>query len=324
MKSGEEHIDVQPDQAGERLDLFLAARQPDVSRTFLQRLIHNGHVLLNNAQATQRTRISANDHICINWPKSKPMILRPEAGDLQILYRDDAMLVINKPAGLVVHPGAGTRDGTLVNLLLGHDYPRFSAMVDDQQRPGIVHRLDKETSGVLIVACNIHSLAKLSALFSERKVKKSYLALVRGRPDLPADALCTRLGRSPRDRKKMAVLHGDRGKEAITRFQLLDSTDQASLILAQPFTGRTHQIRVHLAWLKAPVLGDKQYAERQTTAAADRHLLHAWRICLPHPETNEIMTFEAPLPDDFIQAMRDHGLNPEPLPATTESERTPQ
>jgi len=299
-------ITVGPDGHAARLDRFLAQACPDHSRSALQRLIADGRVTVNGQLARSSHLLRDGDLIAIAWPPPASRELLPEQFALPILYQDDDLLVIAKPAGLTVHPGAGTQAGTLVNALLGYDYEHFSELVDEDRRPGIVHRLDKDTSGVLAIARHEQAKARLSAAFAAREVTKTYLALVAGQPRPPSQRLVTPYGRHPVHRRKMTVLRQG-GKEAITRYRTWVAGPGAALLEVQLETGRTHQIRVHLAHLGCPILGDAVYGPRHA-GAAPRQMLHAWRLAFAHPMTRQPMSFTAPLPDDFRAAALAHGI----------------
>ncbi len=297
-------------EAGERLDRFLAARFPEHSRSRLQRLVQNGHITLNGQPARKSATLHAGDRLELTWPEERPLTLDAEQIELPVLYEDGDLLVINKPAGLSVHPGAGIRSGTLVNALLGYDPERFRRMLDEEERPGIVHRLDKDTTGVLVVARTPTAKAALGRAFAERQVSKVYLALVHGRLPQAELRVETLIGRHPVHRKKMAVVE-QRGKQAISTFRELASSAAASLIEARIVTGRTHQVRVQLQHLDCPVIGDAVYGRRRAELTAERQLLHAWKLAFHHPRTGKELAFSAPIPEDFRQLATQAGL---PLP----------
>ncbi len=293
-----------------RLDVFLKYCEDDYSRAFFQRAIKDGRVTVDGEVVTvPKTNVEIGMQIVLTWPELQSSELKGEDIGLDIIYEDEYMLVINKPPGLVVHPGAGNTSGTLVNALLHHNEAAFSSMVTEELRPGIVHRLDKDTSGVLVIGKNEHVVAKLSETFQERKTRKTYLALVHGFMAKPYGKIENLIGRSPKNRKKMAIVERN-GKEAITRYQMIAYNQNASLVKVGIETGRTHQIRVHMASLSHPVLGDELYGGKQAYKHlnAPRQMLHAWRLRLPHPVTGKKMKFEAPLPQDFIDTMGRAGI----------------
>jgi 23S rRNA pseudouridine1911/1915/1917 synthase len=293
------HIDqilAAPSDAGQRLDLFLAAKIERFSRARIQAFIRAGHILLNGATCRAKQLVRAGDKIVVSEPEPEPVIVEAEALPAPILFEDEHLLVVNKPAGMVVHPGAGVQSGTLVNALL-HHVSNLSG-IGGVLRPGVVHRLDKETSGCLVVAKHDVAHSRLSNQFAGRKVQKFYLALCTGRFTEPGGDIVRPIGRHPVHRQKMAIV--DRGRAAHTRFDVITETTQSALVLCQIHTGRTHQIRVHLHSIGHPVLGDKVYGK----VAGDYHrqMLHAWRLGFFHPIAENWLVFEAGLPDDFLQS----------------------
>lgn len=295
---------------GVRLDVFMKFVEDEYSRSFFQRAINNELVKLNGKVVTMpRTNVEIGDVIELTWPTLQSSHLKPENIPLDILFEDEYMIVVNKPPGLVVHPGAGHTSGTLVNALLYHNKEAFGDMVTEELRPGIVHRLDKDTSGVLIIAKSELMVAKLSALFQERKTKKLYLALVHGFMNEPFGKMENLIGRSPKNRKKMAIVERN-GKEAKTRYQVIAYNRNTSLVKVGIETGRTHQIRVHMSSIKHPILGDELYGGKVALQhlEAPRQMLHAWRLRLKHPITGKLLRFEAPLPNDFLTVMDRAGI----------------
>jgi len=291
---------VSANEAKLRLDQFLAKRLPEFSRSRLQQLIRDGFVRLNNSTSRPRQIVRDGDKIELTEPPLEKIETLPEAIPLELLFEDDDLIVINKPPGLVVHPGAGHREHTLVNALLNHCATLSG--IGGKERPGIVHRLDKETSGCLVVAKNDATHRDLSRQFAARTVEKIYLALVAGKLRKPAGVIEGKIGRHPFHRKRMSATTL-RGRAARTEYHVIRSSDQASLIECRLHSGRTHQIRVHLHHLGHPVLGDKVYAQR---LAKDfpRQMLHAWKLGFRHPRTEEWKSFEAPWPDDFAAAIK--------------------
>jgi 23S rRNA pseudouridine1911/1915/1917 synthase len=298
---------VAPDEAGLRLDAWLARRLPQLSRSRLQQLIADGHVRLDGGSPRPAQRVRAGQAAAVFVPP--PLPAEPEAQDipLRVVYEDAALLVLDKPAGLVVHPGAGTTRGTLVNALLA----RVSDLsgVGGVLRPGIVHRLDKGTSGLLVVAKDDAAHQALARQFASRTVEKEYLALVHGAPSRATGRIESAIGRDPVHRKRMST-RAPRGREARTSWSVAERFDGASLLRVRIHTGRTHQIRVHLASIGHPVVGDALYGGTRTPSsrhasarAALRSLarpaLHAARLAFDHPRTGERLTFEAPLPPDL-------------------------
>jgi 23S rRNA pseudouridine1911/1915/1917 synthase len=290
-------LTVPNEHAGSRLDRYLALALPQFSRSRLQQLIRAGEVHLQGKPARPRDAVHSGDVIRLTVPPLAAIDAQPEEIPLDILFEDEDLLVVNKPAGLVVHPGAGNQTHTLVNALL-HHCPSLSG-IGGKQRPGIVHRLDKETTGCLVVAKNDTVHQDLSRQFAEREVKKIYLALVSGRPKRPRGTIEAPIGRHPVQRKKMAV-NQTRGRIAKTDYRVLQSGGGASLVECAIHSGRTHQIRVHLHHLGHPVIGDSLYGRR---VAAPRQMLHAWKLGFTHPRTNERLFLEAPIPQDFRAAL---------------------
>ena len=291
---------VSASEAKLRLDQFLAKRLPEFSRSRLQQLIRAGFVRLNNATSRPRQIVRGGDQIDLTEPPLEKIENLPEQIPLEILFEDSDLIVINKPPGLVVHPGAGHREHTLVNALLNHCGTLSG--IGGKERPGIVHRLDKETSGCLVVAKNDAAHRGLSKQFAERTVEKIYLALVAGKLPKRAGVIEEKIGRHPVHRQRMSAT-ALRGRAARTEYRVVRASDRASLIECRLHSGRTHQIRVHLHHLNHPVLGDKVYAPRMAKDFP-RQMLHAWKLGFRHPRTQEWKSFEAPLPDDFAAAIK--------------------
>jgi len=291
---------VPENEAKIRLDRFLANKLPEYSRSRLQQLVRSGFVRLNGATTRPRHLVRSGDKIEVTEAPLEKIDNQPEPIPLEVLFEDKDIIVINKPPGLVVHPGAGHRQHTLVNALLSH-CPTLSG-IGGKERPGIVHRLDKETSGCLVVAKNDWTHRELSRQFAERRVEKIYLALVAGKLRKAAGVIEEKIGRHPVHRQRMSVASA-RGRPAKTDYRVVCSGDQASLVECRLYSGRTHQIRVHLHHLGHPVLGDKVYAAH-LAKNFPRHMLHAWKLGFRHPCSGESKSFEAPLPDDFTIAMK--------------------
>ncbi|AKJ64522.1 RluA family pseudouridine synthase [Kiritimatiella glycovorans] len=294
---------VSADDGGARLDAWLAGLRPDEPRAEWQRRIRGGHVFVDGKTVRASHRLKAGETVCWRAPASSTPELVPEDIPLDILYEDDDLIALNKPPGLVVHPAPGHVHGTLVHALL-YRWPGIKA-AGTEHRPGIVHRLDRDTSGVLVVARTLTARDALVATFKSGNADKRYLALVRGTPVPASGTLRTTLGRHPTQRKKMAV-DPPRGKDAVTHYRTLDSLAHVSLVECRIETGRTHQIRVHLAHLGHPVLGDRVYGGKppKSLPAPDRQMLHAARLALPHPRTGTRMVFEAPVPGDMEHMIR--------------------
>jgi len=295
---------VTDDDAKLRLDQFLAKRLPEYSRSRIQQLIRGGFVRLNDQTTRPRQIVRRGDKISLREPPVEKIDIRPEPIPLDVLFEDEDIIVINKPAGLTVHPGAGQREHTLVNALLSHCVSLSG--IGGKERPGIVHRLDKETSGCLVVAKNDIAHRELSKQFAARTVEKIYLALVTGKLRKPAGVIEEKIGRHPVHRQRMRVT-SLRGRTAKTEYRVICSSEQASLIECRLHSGRTHQIRVHLHHLGHAVLGDKVYAAR-FAKNFPRQMLHAWKLGFHHPRTGELKNFEAPSPADFKQAVSAVGM----------------
>ncbi len=311
--------------AGRRLDVFLAGAA-SLTRAQVQHLIAGGHALVDGRPAKPSQPVRPGQRITLSIPPPHPPTAIPQALPLDIVFEDGDLLVVNKPRGLVVHPAAGHREGTLVNALLYHR-PHLRS-VGGKERPGLVHRLDKDTSGLLLVAKTPEVHAALSAQFARREIEKRYLALVHGVPKRETGEIDAAVGRHAGDRKRMGV-QTRKGREAVTVYRVVERLGDHALVELTPKTGRTHQLRVHLAYLGHPILGDPVYGGRRERARrasesrvagrgsrvqpvssdsgpgtrdsglAIRQMLHAWRLAFRHPRTGEGVQFEAPLPADF-------------------------
>ena len=288
-------LEVAADGVGQRADRYVTDRAGLPSRTQLHQRL--ARMTINGRAAKPSARLAAGDLVEVTLTPPPATGMLPEPLPLEVLYEDDAAAVLNKPSGLVVHPGSGNRSGTLVNGLL-HRYPDLADRFPGSPRPGIVHRLDKDTSGVIIVARQAAAHAHLARQFSERRVAKLYYAWVAGRPIPAAGRITTGLRRDPRNPLRVRVSRGDQGKAAVTRYQVRETRAGASLVALRPVTGRTHQLRVHLRWLGHPILGDPLYAGR-ARGSAPRLLLHARRLTILLPEEAQPRAFTAPLPPGF-------------------------
>ena len=283
------------DKGGQRLDLFLAGMIPELSRSRWKGLIEAGQVLVDGQTCKPNRKLKAGEEIAWIIPEEPPNEPQPEDIALDILFEDDTVLVLNKPPGRVVHPAAGNESGTLVNALLFHD-PVFQTL----ERAGIVHRLDKDTSGAMVVAKSAEAMAELQRQFKARETNKQYLALVWGHPP-PSGRIETQIGRHAKHRKKMAVLQ-EGGKEAISTFQSLERFTETTLVQVKIETGRTHQIRVHMAHLGHPVVGDSVYGrarKNKLPSIPTRQMLHAEKLDFIHPISGKRLSFTAPLLDDM-------------------------
>ena len=308
MSSRTEVLTVERTLPSERLDIFLRGKFPAVSRGAIQRLIEEGHIRVNGRTVKPTHTPRAGEEVEVHWPEARTATALPEEMPLDVLFEDETLLVLNKPPGLVVHPAAGHEEHTLVNALLHHCAGQLSG-IGGVARPGIVHRLDKETSGCLVVAKNDETHLALSAQFATRKVEKLYHAILCG--ELPRDQgeIRAAIARHPSHRKRMAV-DDAAGREARTGYHVLERLQGATLVEAVLHTGRTHQIRVHFQFLGFPLVGDATYGNRQnqrltdlTGYAAPRQMLHAYRLAFIHPRTAKRLSFDAPRPEDFEDAL---------------------
>ena len=293
-------LEVERKQTGGRLDRFLALALPAFSRARLQTLIKEGFVRLNGKAPRPRDLVRTGDTVELEEPEIQKVEAQPEQIALEILFEDDDLLVLNKPAGIVMHPGAGHQQHTLVNALLAHC--KNLSGIGGKERPGIVHRLDKETSGCLVVAKNDTTHRDLSRQFAARTMTKIYLALVAGRLRKSTGVIDKAIARHPVHRQRMSIARRQ-GRSAKTEYRVLRPGSEMSLLECTLHSGRTHQIRVHLHDLGHPVLGDKLYGGKR---AGDfpRQMLHAWKLAFTHPRSGDEMSFEAPVPPDFAEAMR--------------------
>ena len=313
-----------------RLDKYLATEIEDTSRTKIQEAIEEGYVTVNDKKEKSSYNISPGDTIEVKLPIPKPPEAKPEKMELDIVYEDEDLIIVNKKAGMVVHPAQGNWTGTLVNGLMWYS-DELSEPEKDTIRPGIVHRLDKDTSGILVVAKNDRTHRILSKYFRTKDIERTYWAIVWGTPDEKEGTITGNIGRNPNNRKKMAVLDEDKGKHAVTHYKVLEYFDHLSLLELKLETGRTHQIRVHLADNNLWVFGDKQYGGdsvrygpntgsrkqmfKNLFASLQRQCLHAKTLGFEHPSTGEQMQFDSELPGDFVQVlgMLRQNCQPEPL-----------
>jgi 23S rRNA pseudouridine1911/1915/1917 synthase len=310
MSPRQETFVVERSLPAERLDTFLRRQFPAVSRGAIQRLIEQGHIRVNG-QATKATHSPrAGETIVVEWPEARPAEAQPERIPLDILFEDEALLVLNKAAGLVVHPAAGHEEHTLVNALLHHCAGQLSG-VGGVARPGIVHRLDKETSGCLVVAKNDDTHLALSTQFAGRQVEKVYHAIVCGLVAREEGNIRAAIARHPTHRKRMAVRDHENARAAHTSFRVLERLNEATLVEAALHTGRTHQIRVHFQFLGHPLVGDNTYGQRPNRRLAEltryeppRVMLHAHQLAFTHPRSGKKLSFVAPRPEDFEDAVR--------------------
>ena len=285
-----------------RLDHFLVGCMPEFSRSQLQRLIKDGLVSVDDAVAPKAgVKLEGQETVAVLIPPPKPTRLVPENIPLDVVFENGDVIVVDKPAGMVVHPSAGHESGTLVHAVLA--LAADIEGVGGEQRPGIVHRLDKDTSGLIILAKNDRAHRHLQTQFHDRTVKKHYLALVDGAPPTPTGRVEAPVGRHPSHRMQMAVLPQWKGREAVSEYHTLESFARHTLLDVQIFTGRTHQIRLHMAFLGCPVAGDTLYGRRKPTLPVGRQFLHAARLGLRLPGDRQMRFFEAPLPADLEEVL---------------------
>ncbi len=306
---------IDEENAGQRIDKFLAAEILDRSRAQIQDLIKEGRVTVLGVPVKPSYRLTAGDIVVARVPAAEEAGLVPQQLPLDVIYQDDDVVVVNKPAGMVVHPAPGHEAGTLVNALLAR-FPELAGLAggdeESARRPGIVHRLDKQTSGLILVAKHAAAQRFLQRQFKQRKVQKTYIALVEGRLQPPDGIIDAPIGRHPQHRKRMAVVQRG-GRPAKTIYHLVDYMNDYSLVSVQPITGRTHQIRVHLAAIDHPVVGDRVYGYRRQRPGVGRQFLHAWKLALTLP-SGKGHEFVAPLPADLHEALvRLAGRVPEEL-----------
>lgn len=309
------HLQLVADRAGNRLDRWLAEQMPDLSRSRIQKLIEQGHVQINGQVcSSQKMSVQQGDCVQVTVPAAEPLDLVPEAIPLDILYEDEHLLIINKPVGLVVHPAPGHEAGTLVNALLAHC--DNLAGIGGVQRPGIVHRLDKDTSGALAIAKTDLAHQRLQAQFKTKTARREYLAVVYGAPAEVKGTIDAPIGRHPVDRKKMAIVPEEKGgRRAITHWDVIERLGNYTLMQFQLETGRTHQIRVHSTHIGHPVVGDPIYSSGRTLGVKlPGQALHAWKLKLQHPVTDEWIEVTAPPPKTFLTLLdvlrRRAGLEP--------------
>lgn len=306
---------IDEEDAGQRIDKFLAAVIPDRSRVRIQEMIKEGRVTVRGALVRPSYRLTPGDVVVAHVSLEEDVELIPQPMPLHVIYEDDDVAAVNKPAGMVVHPAPGHKAGTLANALLAR-FPELAGLAEGEEepsrRPGIVHRLDKQTSGLILVAKHEAARQFLQRQFKERGVQKTYVALVEGRLQPPNGVIDAPIGRHPYHRQRMSVVQRG-GRPAQTVYYLIEYLNDYSLISAQPITGRTHQIRVHLAAIDHPVVGDGVYGYRRQRLSIDRQFLHAWKLALTLP-SGEAHEFIAPLPADLRQVLVNlAGRDPEEL-----------
>ena len=284
-----------------RIDKYIAEKNNKLSRAIIQKMIEEEKILVNGAKTKNSYKVTCGDIVTIEEMEAKEDLkLKPQKIDLDVIYEDEDIIIINKEKGMVVHPGNGNPDGTLANAILERCKDSLSG-IGGTVRPGIVHRIDKDTSGLVIVAKNDNAHLNISKQIQERKVSKTYIALVRGNVKENEATINMPIGRSNKDRKKMAVTKS--GKEAITHFKVLKKYNGFTLLELKIETGRTHQIRVHLAQIGFPIVGDGVYSNGKNPFGVEGQMLHAEKLEFVHPTTKKQVTFEAPLPDYFVEVL---------------------
>ena len=295
------NVIVNENDKGKRLDIYIAENFNELSRTMIKKLIESNNILVNDKSEKVSYKVQANDNISIDVPEAKETKLKAQEIPLDIIYEDSDIIVVNKPKGMVVHPANGNPDGTLVNAILSICKNSLSG-IGGELRPGIVHRLDKDTSGLIIVAKNDKAHINMSEQIKERNVKKTYIALVRGNVPEEEATINMPIGRSTKDRKKMAVTKN--GKQAITHFKVLKRYSKYTLLEIKIETGRTHQIRVHMAEIGYPIVGDAVYSNGKNEFGIEGQMLHAYKLEFMHPITNKHMELTAPLPQYFEEILK--------------------
>ena len=292
--------DLKVEETGIRLDAYITSKLEDLSRNMVQKLIKKGDILVNNKEEKESYKVQKGDQILVVIPKPEEKGLKKQEIPLDIIYEDEDILVVNKPKGMVVHPGNGNPDGTLVNAIMAHCEDSLSG-IGGEIRPGIVHRIDKDTSGLLVIAKNDKAHINLSEQIKNRQVNKIYVALVKGIISENEATINMPIGRSTKDRKKMAV--DKNGKEAVTHFKVIKRYNKYTYIKVKIDTGRTHQIRVHMSNIGYPIVGDIVYSNGKNDFGIEGQMLHAKELEFKHPITGKLMHFEAPLPKYFEEIL---------------------
>jgi len=291
---------IEEQHVGKRLDAFVSENVEGQSRSYIQKLIEQEEVMVNGKSAKSNYKLRKNDSVEVHIPDPIPLEVQAEEIDLNIVYEDEDVIVINKPQGMVVHPAHGNYSGTIVNALLSH-CDNLSG-INGVMRPGIVHRIDKDTSGIIVIAKNNEAHVSLSEQLKEHSITRCYSALVEGRVKNEKGTIETLIGRNPKDRKEMAVVTRS-GKRAVTHYTVLEQFENYTLIEARLETGRTHQIRVHMAHIGHPIVGDPVYGYKKQRFETNGQLLHARILGFVHPRTGEYVEFEAPLPEYFVDIL---------------------
>ena len=306
-------INVSDEETGERIDSFLSGKT-EFTRTRIQQLIKERNIMVNGKATKSSYKIEKDDEIVIEVPEAETTEIKPENIKIDIVYEDSYIAVINKQAGMVVHPAHGHYSGTLVNAILYHI--KDLSGINGEIRPGIVHRLDKDTSGLIVIAKNDKVHAALTEMFQEKKIKKTYLAILKGKLNKREGKVVTQIGRDKNDRKKMTVIDDiTKGKTAITNYRVISQTSLFTLVMVNIETGRTHQIRVHMRHLGYPILGDSVYGRKDNEK---RQMLHAYRLEFLHPVTGYQMEFTGEIPEDFKKALKKSDLKMDEITVLTD------
>ena len=292
---------IEEEDTDQRIDLFLSLVDDDLSRSYIQKLIKEEMVFVNNKPIKSKYKTSKGDSIKLYLPKNEDLVVLPENIPLDIIYEDDDIIIVNKPKGMVVHPAPGHMSGTLVNALLFHSKDNLST-INGMVRPGIVHRIDRDTTGILVVCKNDVSHVNISEQFKVHSITRKYHAIVHGRVKEEEGSIIAHIGRHPIDRKRMSV-NSKNGKNAITHYKVLEYLKGFTYVECTLETGRTHQIRVHMASLHHPILGDTVYGPSKTPFSLEGQTLHAKVLGIIHPTTGAYMEFEAPLPSYFSELL---------------------
>ena len=306
-------INVSDEETGERIDSFLSGKT-EFTRTRIQQLIKERNIMVNGKATKSSYKIEKDDEIGIEVPEAETTEIKPENIKIDIVYEDSYIAVINKQAGMVVHPAHGHYSGTLVNAILYHI--KDLSGINGEIRPGIVHRLDKDTSGLIVIAKNDKVHAALTEMFQEKKIKKTYLAILKGKLNKSEGKVVTQIGRDKIDRKKMTVIDdASKGKIAITNYRVISQNSLFTLVKVNIETGRTHQIRVHMRHLGYPILGDSVYGRKDNEK---RQMLHAYRLKFLHPVTGNPMEFAGEIPEDFQRALKKSDLEIDEITGLTD------
>lgn len=297
------------DVSGERLDVFLATRMEEVTRSRIQKLISDENIIVNGKPSKANTKLKAGDIVTVTVPEAKEVSIKAEEIPLDIVFEDEHMLVVNKAQGMVVHPAAGNFEGTLVNALMAHCGDRLSG-INGELRPGILHRIDKDTSGLLLVAKDDKAHLGLSEQIKAHSLTREYICLVHGRIKEDSGTIDAPIGRDEKDRKKMTITHKN-SKEAVTHFFVEERFDKYTLVRCRLETGRTHQIRVHMSKKGYPIVGDGVYGRKKEEFKLNGQLLHAFKVGFVHPVLGEYMEFQRPVPlyfEEVVQTVRRRSL----------------